>query len=149
MSTLPIGFLRALGGLTAVASIAGPAEAQAWSVQQTHANAVASFQVGRFSEAYGRFISLADAGHPASASYALWMCEHGLELFGKDWDCTGEQLQDWAQLVGAPVPPLKARHYGRSTVPPGRPFGAEPSAAGPPVLTRADVRRSRTARLKP
>lgn len=85
-------------------------------VEQLHADGVEQFRAARFSAAYGRFVELADVRHEPSAHYALWMCLHGLELFGKDWDCTGEQLQDWSQLVGVPTPPLLARHYGRHVV---------------------------------
>jgi hypothetical protein len=65
-----------------------------------HARALESFRQGRFPEAYGRFIGLANAGHPASARYALWMCEQGLPLFGKDWDCAPHEMQDWARAAG-------------------------------------------------
>jgi hypothetical protein len=49
---------------------------------------------------------LANAGHPASARYALWMCQNGLVLFGKDWDCAPHEVDDWAGIAGmaAPVP---------------------------------------------
>ena len=76
-----------------------------------HANAVASFRQGRFSEAYGRFITLADAGHAPSAELALWMYQHGPTLFDKDWDCSQMQLTAWAQLAGQPAPTLVARTY--------------------------------------
>jgi len=42
-----------------------------------HARAAESFRQGRFPEAYGYFIGLANAGHAASDGYALWMCEAG------------------------------------------------------------------------
>jgi hypothetical protein len=77
-----------------------------------HAAAVELFRQGRFPEAYGRFVELANAGHPASARYALWMCENGPALFGKDWDCAPHEIQDWAQLAGVMAPKLAARQYG-------------------------------------
>ena len=40
-------------------------------MERAHALALDSFRRARFSEAYGRFISLADAGHPASARYEI------------------------------------------------------------------------------
>lgn len=67
--------------------------------ERLHAQAVDSFRQGRFPEAYGRFIGLANAGHPPSARYALWMCEQGLPLFGKDWDCAPHEVKDWARLA--------------------------------------------------
>ena len=69
-----------------------------------HARALDSFRQGRFPEAYGRFMGLANAGHSASARYALWMCEHGLALFGKDWDCAPHEVEDWAMAAGVAVP---------------------------------------------
>jgi hypothetical protein len=95
-----------------------------------HADGVAEFRVARFSAAYGRFVRSADLGHEPSAQYALWMCLHGFNLFGKDWDCTGEQLQDWAQLIGVPAPPLLARHDRPQSVPAGRPIDGPPAARG-------------------
>lgn len=68
--------------------------------QRLHAQAVESFRQGRFSEAYGRFVQLANAGHAPAAGTALWMCQHGLELFGRDWDCAPHEVDDWASLAG-------------------------------------------------
>lgn len=68
-----------------------------------HARALESFRSGRHAEAYGRFIELANLGHPASARYALWMCEHGLPLFGKDWDCAQHEIDAWATAAQAPA----------------------------------------------
>jgi hypothetical protein len=76
-----------------------------------HAKAVESFRQGRVSEAYGRFVQLANAGHLPAARIALWMCEHGFELFGKDWDCTPDEVGDWAALARVPVPSIGPRTY--------------------------------------
>ena len=81
------------------------------------AQAVASFRQARFSEAYGRFIGLADAGHAPAATLALWMYLNGPSLFGKDWDSTQEQLAAWAQLARQPVPALVGRGYTPATLP--------------------------------
>ncbi len=67
--------------------------AQAESVpvrEQLHANAVAFFQRARFSDAYGRFIALADAGRTPAAEMALFMAQNSSSLFGKDWDVSQE-----------------------------------------------------------
>lgn len=62
----------------AIAAIAVPVAAAATPyAERMHARALDSFRQGRFPEAYGRFIDLANTGHPASARYALWMCEQG------------------------------------------------------------------------
>lgn len=79
--------------------------------ERLHANAVASFRQARFSEAYGRLMALADAGHAPSAGLALWMYLHDRALFGKDWDSSQEQLSAWAQLAGQPVPTMVGRSY--------------------------------------
>lgn len=81
------------------------------AAERLHANAVSSFRQARFSEAYGRLILLADAGHAPSAELALWMFLHGPTLFGKDWDSSPEQLTAWAQLAGQPVPTMVGRSY--------------------------------------
>ena len=87
---------------------AGPAGSHA---ERAHARALDSFRQGRFPEAYGRFVELADAGHGASARFALLMCDQGPALFGKDWDCGPEQVQDWARAAGVAAPRVVARAY--------------------------------------
>ena len=67
-------------------SAAPAASAPGTDAERMHTRAVESFRQGRFPEAYGCFIDLANAGHPASARYALWICEQGPALFGEDWD---------------------------------------------------------------
>jgi hypothetical protein len=79
------------------------------AAERQHANAVASFRQARFPEAYGRFIALADAGHAPSAELALWMYQHGPQIFGKEWDSTQQQLTAWAKLAGQPAPVMAAR----------------------------------------
>ena len=95
----------------APAAFAQPA---AGAAERLHANAVASFRQGRFPEAYGRFIRLADAGHAPSAALAMWMYLNGATLFGKDWDVSPDQLTDWAQLAGQPVPTMVAHGHPRN-----------------------------------
>jgi hypothetical protein len=80
-------------------------------VEQLHAQAVASYRQGRYAEAYGRFMHLADAGHGRSAKLALWMYQNGSAVFGSDWDSTPEQQQAWAEAASQPIeamPPLVA-----------------------------------------
>jgi hypothetical protein len=98
----------------AVLAAGMPAAAAPTYAERMHLRAVESFRSGRFPEAYGRFIDLADAGHPASARYALLMCEHGLALFGKDWDCAPHQVEDWTQAASASA---KTSVRGRSGTP--------------------------------
>ncbi len=83
-----------------------------------HARAEHAFQQGRFPEAYGRFVALADAGHAPAARRALWMCEHGLAHFGRDWDCAPHQVADWAAAVGLAAPNASAADARLAPKPP-------------------------------
>jgi hypothetical protein len=85
--------------------------------ERLHGNALASFREARFSEAYGRFIALADAGHAPAAELALWMYRHGPSVFGRDWDSSQEQLTAWAALAGQPAPVMVARAYPQGSTP--------------------------------
>lgn len=67
-------------------------------VEIAHAQALDSFRRARFPEAYGRFVQLANVGHAPSARVALWMCEQGPVVFGSDWDCTPDEIEDWRAL---------------------------------------------------
>lgn len=87
-----------------VGAVSPAPKAQATLADRLHAKAVEMFRQGRFPEAYGRFIELANAGHPASARYALWMCEQGPALFGKEWDCAPHEVEDWARLASNSAP---------------------------------------------
>lgn len=94
------------------------AHAQSTSTREKlHADAVAAFQHGRFPEAYGRFIGLADAGDAPAAEVALFMFDNGPSLFGRDWDVTQEQLTAWAALTGRPAPVLQPLIYPRTVAP--------------------------------
>ena len=100
------------------ACIAQAAQAQSVPLRdRLQANAVASFQQGRFSEAYGRFIALANAGHAPAAERALFMAQNSTDLFGKDWDVTQEDLTAWSALIGRPAPVLQARTDPRAAAP--------------------------------
>ena len=87
------------------------------AAEQLHAKAEASFHQGRFPDAYGRFIALADAGHAPAAEVAMFMYLHGTTLFRNDWDITQDQLTAWAALTGRPAPVLQARIYPRTRAP--------------------------------
>lgn len=103
---------------TATVATAWPAHAAkpTTRAEQLYAAAVESFRGARYPEAFGRFVRLADAGHAKSAGIALWMWQQGPELFGKDWDCSPDQLEDWSRLAGVPTPPMQPRLYGRHIV---------------------------------
>lgn len=80
-------------------------------------SAIASFRQGQFPDAYGRFIRLANLGHADSARYALLMCEHGLDLFGRDWDCAPHSVEYWARVAGFAAPTIAARRHGNTSPP--------------------------------
>jgi len=102
--------IRAIGLAGALASFspAPMAHGAPPVAEQLHARAAWSFQHGRYPEAYGRFMALADAGHAPAAEVALFMYANGRALFGSDWDVTPDQLAAWAGLVGRPVPVMLA-----------------------------------------
>jgi hypothetical protein len=96
-------------GLTGLTGTLPAAAAPSTYEERMHHRALESFRLGRFPEAYGRFIELANTGHPASARYALWMCEQGQPLFGRAWDCAPHELEDWARAAGVAVPRTRGR----------------------------------------
>jgi hypothetical protein len=115
--TASFSLSAAIAALVA-ASFAPAALAQSVPMRdKLQAHAVASFQQARFSEAYGRFMALADAGHAPAAELALFMAQNSTAVFGKDWDVSQEQLTAWAALTGRPAPVLQARLYAQPVVP--------------------------------
>jgi hypothetical protein len=98
------GIAMAWAGVLALTA----AQAAPITAEHLHARAVASFQHGRYAEAYGRFMALADAGYAPSADVALFMYSNGATLFGSHWDVSPEQLATWAELLGRPVPLMVA-----------------------------------------
>jgi hypothetical protein len=98
---------------SAAPPVSGAAPSQASALEVLHAQAVQSFKSARYPEAFGRFVALADAGHAPSAQLALFMYQHGPDLFGRDWDTTQDQLTAWAQLNGQPAPVQTAREYSK------------------------------------
>lgn len=99
-----------------------PAGARTSPAEIAHARALDSFRRARFPEAYGRFVQLANSGHAPSARIALWMCEQGSAVFGSDWDCTPDEIEDWQALSRvkpdssalAIASPASSRNYSRS-----------------------------------
>ena len=104
LSGASCGTVRSVVFIVALLTGGEPHAQRVLSGEQLHAQAVDRFRLGRFPEAYGRFVELANAGHPPSARVALWMCEQGPSLFGRDWDCTPEEVADWSALIRRPIP---------------------------------------------
>ena len=118
MSTAPLKLVPAVMlvlGFHAPQAFAQPAQSVQSArsapgvAERLHADALASFRQARFPEAYGRFITLANAGHAPAAEMALWMYLHGPLVFGKEWDSFQEQLMAWATLAGQPAPTMVVR----------------------------------------
>jgi hypothetical protein len=63
--------------------------------QPTFADAAESLRAGRFADAYGRFVTLADDGDADAGRIALVMHRYGPEVFGSTWDASTEQLTRW------------------------------------------------------
>lgn len=89
--------------------LAQPVQADPGFAAERHAQAQQSFRQARFSEAYGRFIEAANAGHDGAAEMALWMCRQGPTLFAKDWDCHAAQVQQWMAQAGEAPQQMAAR----------------------------------------
>jgi len=91
----------AMAASAAAAASPGAAADASWA-DRAHAQAVQLLHGGRPAEAYGRFVELANAGHPDSARMALTMCLHGLRLYGRDWDCASHEMEEWARFASQP-----------------------------------------------
>jgi hypothetical protein len=81
---------------------AGGTQAQTAAVQDEarFAEALQLYQAGRWSGAYGRFIKLADQGHPAAARIALLMLRHGGDLYKTEWTASPSQVAHWERVAG-------------------------------------------------
>jgi hypothetical protein len=80
----------------------------------TFDDAAASLRAGRFAEAYGRFVALADEGNVDAGRIALVMHRFGPELFGSAWDASVEQLAAWTQWSEAAAQMELARLVARA-----------------------------------
>ena len=91
-----------LGASACLAQAHGPTPAAVWG------HAVASYQLGRWSGAYGRFAHLADMGHPDSARIALFMLRYGPRLYATQWSASPTQIEDWSMTATKQMSPLSA-----------------------------------------
>lgn len=62
-------------------------------------DAVRSFKIGRASEAFGKFIDLANRGDVDAARIALFMSQYDSVLFGKHWGASPAEIGYWTLLV--------------------------------------------------
>jgi hypothetical protein len=75
--------------------------AEPWSAPRDTAfeEAARQFQKARWSDAYGRFILLANGGDRDAARIALFMHRYGPQLYGSYWDASAEDVELWTQLA--------------------------------------------------
>jgi hypothetical protein len=69
--------------------------------------AVAQYQNGRWADAYGRFMALANGGDADAARTALFMVRYGPQLYNSHWDAMPADVSRWERLA--------ATSQGRST----------------------------------
>lgn len=60
--------------------------------------AAEQYQKSRHSDAYGRFIVLANSGDRDAARIVLFMHRYGPTLYGSYWDASTEEVELWEQL---------------------------------------------------
>ena len=113
METLPpVRPLAALKRAAAAALLlaAGASAFAAAPVEREFEDAVRAFRSGRTSEAFGRFIELANRGDVDAARIALFMHGYGPVLYGKQWEAGPQDVAYWTNLVrnsgtsGRPLP---------------------------------------------
>ena len=74
---------------------------------QEYDAAVVQYQNGRWADAYGRFIALANDGDADAARTALFMLRYGPQLYNAHWDAMPSEVARWEKLA--------ASAQGRST----------------------------------
>ena len=89
----------ALAGLVFALGQALPAKAFENPTQREFNEAVQQFKAGRRSEAFGRFIALANRGDVDSARIALHLHTYGSMLYGTQWEAGRDDVDYWTTLV--------------------------------------------------
>lgn len=84
---------------TAAAAVAAGQPASPSPPAGSLAEAAASFRAQRYSDAYGRYLALADGGDATAAWMALFMVTNGPTLFGREWSATPGQLRRWSAMA--------------------------------------------------
>ena len=82
----------------AILATSPPAHA-AGAADREYQEAVQAFRAGRTSDAFGRFIDLANRGDVDAARIALFMHSYGPVLFGKQWDAGSQDVAYWTTLL--------------------------------------------------
>lgn len=92
---------------TASLAMLVPALGTAAESGDAYDQAVVQYQQGRWADAYGRFMALANEGDADAARTALFMYRYGPQLYNAHWDAMPSQVARWERLA--------ASTQGRST----------------------------------
>lgn len=95
--------------------------------------AVRSYRAGRYSDAYGKLIPLANNGNEQAARIVLFMYAHGPLLYGTAWDASSEDIELWSRLAGERA----ARQPGYDPL--------VPQVASAPPQVQSQAQQTRTA----
>lgn len=63
--------------------------------------AVVQYQQGRWADAYGRFMALANDGDADAARTALFMYRYGPQLYNAHWDAMPAHVARWERLAAS------------------------------------------------
>lgn len=101
LSTLVLALIAAACLALPVGAVGAAAHDPTLSLpqQQLWDEARQAFREHRYAAAYGRFATLADAGHVPSAHLALTMLRQGPVLFGSAWTASVPQQRRWSVLA--------------------------------------------------
>ena len=87
------------------------------------AAAIGKHKEGRWADAYGRLVDLANRGDPDAARVALFMLRYGPVLYGSHWDASTEEVEYWQNLTatgwGRSAPVFKPQHHADRSRKPG------------------------------
>ncbi|MDB5857825.1 MAG: hypothetical protein JWQ76_1514 [Ramlibacter sp.] len=129
--------LLATAGLILALGQALPAKAVQNPTEREFNEAVQQFKNGRRSEAFGRFIALANRGDVDAARIALHLHTYGSLLYSTQWEAGREDIEYWTMLV-------------RNSPTAGRPQAEYPVFVAQPVKAKArtvQVQKVRTVAL--
>ena len=92
--------LKLINAVACALALAMPAAPiHAGGHEQLFQHAVHQYKAGRYSEAYGKFIELANHGDSDAAHIALFMHKYGPTLYGSWWDADPTDLAQWSTLL--------------------------------------------------
>lgn len=94
-------FQRLMPVLAMAAACLGAPAVRADAVPSTYDVAIHQFRDGRWADAYGRFVALANNGDPDAARIALFMYRYGPTLHKAYWNAMPHEVQRWQQLAAS------------------------------------------------